>query len=46
MSKNQLRAWANPRRILLATDLTDLVFTLPIAKQQALAYTTLTTNIE
>lgn len=38
MSMNQLRAWANPRRILLATDLTDLGFTLPIAKQQALAY--------
>ncbi|MHB8303669.1 MAG: universal stress protein [Acidobacteriaceae bacterium] len=38
MSTSQLRGWASPRRILLATDLTDLGFTLPVAKQQALAY--------
>lgn len=38
MSNKQLREWTHPRRILLATDLTDLGFTLPIAKQQALAY--------
>ncbi|HTU50332.1 MAG TPA: universal stress protein [Acidobacteriaceae bacterium] len=37
MSNKQLREWTHPRRILLATDLTDLGFTLPIAKQQALA---------
>ena len=38
MSNKQFRDWTHPRRILLATDLTDLGFTLPIAKQQALAY--------
>lgn len=38
MSDKQFREWIHPRRILLATDLTDLGFTLPIAKQQALAY--------
>jgi nucleotide-binding universal stress UspA family protein len=38
MSNKQFREWIHPRRILLATDLTDLGFTLPIAKQQALAY--------
>ncbi len=38
MSNKQFREWTHPRRILLATDLTDLGFTLPIAKQQALAY--------
>ncbi len=38
MSNKQLREWTHPRRILLATDLTDLGFTLPIAKQQALVY--------
>lgn len=38
MSNKQFREWTYPRRILLATDLTDLGFTLPIAKQQALAY--------
>ena len=38
MSTSQLRRWASPRRILLATDLTDLGFMLPVAKQQALAY--------
>jgi nucleotide-binding universal stress UspA family protein len=37
MSNKQFREWTHPRRILLATDLTDLGFTLPIAKQQALA---------
>jgi nucleotide-binding universal stress UspA family protein len=38
MSNKQFRDWIHPRRILLATDLTDLGFTLPIARQQALAY--------
>jgi nucleotide-binding universal stress UspA family protein len=38
MSTKQFRDWTHPRRILLATDLTDLGFTLPIASQQALAY--------
>lgn len=38
MSSKQFREWTHPRRILLATDLTDLGFTLPIAIQQALAY--------
>lgn len=38
MSNKQFREWTHPRRILLATDLTDLGFTLPIAKQQALVY--------
>ena len=38
MSNKQFREWTHPRRILLATDLTDLGFTLPIARQQALAY--------
>jgi nucleotide-binding universal stress UspA family protein len=38
MSNKQFRDWTHPRRILLATDLTDLGFTLPIAKQQALDY--------
>ncbi|MGB6111087.1 MAG: universal stress protein [Acidobacteriaceae bacterium] len=38
MSNKQFREWTHPRRILLATDLTDLGFTLPIAKQQALTY--------
>lgn len=35
MSPSELQAWANPRRILLATDLSDLPYTLPIALQQA-----------
>lgn len=38
MSNKQFRDWIHPRRILLATDLTDLGFTLPIAMQQAIAY--------
>ncbi|MES2222946.1 MAG: universal stress protein [Acidobacteriota bacterium] len=38
MSNKQFREWTHPRRILLATDLSDLGFTLPIAKQQALIY--------
>ena len=38
MSSKQIREWAHPRHLLLATDLTDLGFTLPVAKQQALAY--------
>lgn len=38
MSMKKFQAWVRPRRIVLATDLTDLGFTLPIAKQQALAY--------
>lgn len=38
MSSKQIREWAHPRHVLLATDLADLGFTLPIAKQQALAY--------
>lgn len=38
MSGSLIQRWANPRRILLATSLTDLRFTLPIAMQQSLAY--------
>lgn len=38
MSTRQLKKWACPRRILLATDLVDLGFILPVAIQQALAY--------
>ncbi|MHB1938066.1 MAG: universal stress protein [Acidobacteriaceae bacterium] len=38
MSTRQLQKWACPRRILLATDLVDLGFILPVAIQQALAY--------
>ena len=38
MSTRQLHKWACPRRILLATNLTDLGFILPVAIQQALAY--------
>ncbi len=38
MSTPQIQMWANPRRILLATALIDLKFTLPVAIQQALTY--------
>ncbi len=38
MSTRQIQIWASPRRILLATNLTDLKFTLPVAIQQAQAY--------
>src|SRR5665213_176503 len=38
MPTKQIQRWASPRRILLATDLSDLEFTLPVAMQQALAY--------
>ncbi len=38
MSNKQIREWAHPRHILLATDLADLGFTLPIARQQAVAH--------
>jgi nucleotide-binding universal stress UspA family protein len=38
MSTRQIQIWAGPRRILLATNLTDLKFTLPVAIQQAKAY--------
>ena len=38
MATRQLQKWACPRRILLATDLVDLGFTLPVAIQQASAY--------
>lgn len=38
MSTRQIQLWARPRRILLATNLTDLKFTLPVAIQQAQAY--------
>ena len=38
MSTRQLQKWACPRRILLATNLVDLGFILPVAIQQALAY--------
>ncbi len=38
MPSSRIQRWANPRRILLATSLSDLKFTLPIAMQQALAY--------
>ncbi len=38
MSTRQTLIWAGPRRILLATNLTDLNFILPVAIQQALAY--------
>lgn len=38
MPTSQIQAWANPRRILLATDLTDLKFTLPVAIEQAQTY--------
>lgn len=38
MSNKHFREWTHPRRILLATDLTDLGFTLPIARQQAMIY--------
>jgi len=38
MSTRQTQMWSKPRRILLATGLTDLKFTLPVAIQQALAY--------
>lgn len=38
MSTRQIQRWAGPRRILLATDLTDLNFTVPVALQQAQAY--------
>jgi nucleotide-binding universal stress UspA family protein len=38
MSTEQILEWARPRRILLATDLTDLAFTLPIAMPQAMEH--------
>ena len=38
MSTRQLQKWACPRRILLATNLVDLGFILPVTIQQALAY--------
>jgi nucleotide-binding universal stress UspA family protein len=38
MSTRQTQIWAGPRRILLATDLTDLNYTLPGAIQQAQAF--------
>lgn len=38
MPARQIEVWAAPRRILLATNLTDLKFTLPVAMQQAKAY--------
>lgn len=40
MSTRQIEIWAGPRRILLATDLTNLSFTLPVAIQQAQTYKT------
>ncbi len=38
MSTRQIQLWASPRRILLATGLVDLKFTLPVAIRQALTY--------
>lgn len=38
MPTTQIQQWAAPRRILLATNLADLPFTLPVAIQQAKAY--------
>ncbi len=38
MSTTQLQEWARPRHILLATDLADLEYTLPVAIDQAQAY--------
>ena len=38
MPTRQIQQWAAPRRILLATNLADLPFTLPVAIQQAQAY--------
>jgi len=38
MSTRQIQMWANPRRILLATGLIDLKFTLPAAIRQAVTY--------
>ncbi len=38
MSTRKIQVWARPRRILLATDLIDLDFTLPVAIQQALEH--------
>ena len=38
MTTRQIQQWAAPRRILLATNLVDLPFTLPVAIQQAKAY--------
>lgn len=38
MSGKQIQKWASPRRILLATNLADLGFILPVAIQQATTY--------
>lgn len=38
MSTKQMLRWAAPRRILLATDLTDLDFVLPVAIEHALEH--------
>jgi nucleotide-binding universal stress UspA family protein len=38
MPASQTSSWASPHRILLATDLVDLGFTLPVAIQQAKDY--------
>lgn len=38
MAIKQLQAWAHPRRVLLATDLTDLEHMLQVAIEQAKAY--------
>ena len=38
MTTRQIHQWAAPRRILLATNLADLPFTLPVAIRQAKAY--------
>lgn len=38
MAARQLQKWADPNRILLATNLVDLDFILPVAIQQATAY--------
>ena len=38
VSVNQMQAWAHPRRIMLATDLTDLEYVLNTTIQQAKTY--------